>query len=46
VLHSLGDPRAPVDAAAQERIGAKWLTLAALARLHAAASGGSLERAA
>ena len=46
VLHSLGDPRAPVDAATQERIGAKWLTLAALARLHAAASGGSLERAA
>jgi HAD superfamily hydrolase (TIGR01509 family) len=46
VLHSLGDPRVPVDAAAQERIGAKWLTLAALARLHAAASGGSLERAA
>jgi hypothetical protein len=45
MLHSLGDPRAPVDAAAQERIGAKWLTLAALARLHAA-SGGSLERAA
>ncbi len=46
VLHSLGDPRSPVDAAAQERIGAKWLTLAALTRLHAAASGGSLERAA
>jgi len=46
VLHSLGDPRAPVDAAAQERIGAKWLTLAALSRLHAAASGDSLERAA
>jgi HAD superfamily hydrolase (TIGR01509 family) len=46
LLHSLGDPRAPVDAAAQERIGGKWLTLAALTRLHAAASGGSLERAA
>jgi HAD superfamily hydrolase (TIGR01509 family) len=45
VLNSLGDPRAPVDAAAQELIGAKWLTLAALARLHAAAPGG-LERAA
>jgi len=45
VLNSLGDPRAPVDAAAQELIGEKWLTLAALARLHAAAPGG-LERAA
>jgi HAD superfamily hydrolase (TIGR01509 family) len=45
VLNSLGDPRAPVDAAAQELIGAKWLTLAALARLHAAAPDG-LERAA
>jgi HAD superfamily hydrolase (TIGR01509 family) len=45
VLHTFGDPRAPLDAAAQERIGAKYLTLAALARLHAAA-GGSLERAA
>jgi HAD superfamily hydrolase (TIGR01509 family) len=45
VLHSLGDPRAPVDPAAQERIGAKWLTLPALARLHGAARG-TLERAA
>jgi HAD superfamily hydrolase (TIGR01509 family) len=36
VLHSLGDPRTPVDAAAQERIGAKYLTLEAIARLHAA----------
>jgi HAD superfamily hydrolase (TIGR01509 family) len=35
VLHSLGDPRAPVDAAAEKLIGAKWLTVEALARLHA-----------
>jgi HAD superfamily hydrolase (TIGR01509 family) len=45
VLHSLGDPRAPVDPAAEKVIGAKWLTLEALARLHAARTA-PVERAA
>jgi HAD superfamily hydrolase (TIGR01509 family) len=45
VLHSLGDPRAPVDPAAEKLIGGKWLTLETLVRLHKA-SGGPVERAA
>lgn len=44
VLHSLGDPGAPVDPAAEKRLGAKWLTLEALVRLHA--GRGPVERAA
>jgi HAD superfamily hydrolase (TIGR01509 family) len=35
VLHGLGDPGTPVDPAAEKRLGAKWLTLEALVRLHA-----------
>jgi len=45
VLHSLGDPRAPLDLATEKLLGAKWLTLEALARLHAARRG-PVERAA
>lgn len=45
VLHSLGDPRAPVDPPAEKRLGARWLTLEVLARLHAARRG-AVERAA
>jgi HAD superfamily hydrolase (TIGR01509 family) len=35
VLHSLGDPRVPVDSSAEKLIGAKWLTVETLGRLHA-----------
>lgn len=37
VLDSLGDPHQPVDAAGERRIGAKYLGLAQLEKLHAAA---------
>jgi HAD superfamily hydrolase (TIGR01509 family) len=38
VLPSLGDPGSPLDPASSRRLGAGYLTLAELARLHAAAT--------
>jgi HAD superfamily hydrolase (TIGR01509 family) len=46
VLHCLGDRTTPLDAAEAERVGGRWLGIAELRKLHAAASPGRAERAA